>query len=515
MTNRTLILTSVLAGVLVIGCGGSGGGGNSANSLLPQDFTSNMPVTVPSANLTDIEVTGPVTSNAGSEAALAEVMAPISDPCHPALFQRTYEISDILNIHTHRMMDRIRDIIAHPRRLDGSLACKVDDPTAPTQISCTLDPRFGLYDGYPLTLTWQKSAITGGDQYVTNVYIQSSSTTAADLYQCELGSTVTPAPTFGPCTTMGSCPTCTTIFSSTLDATTSTTGFDVSNPSANPMLFDFTSLHNVDSNELATGTFQVNVDLTKDSTKPNPFRRVLGFKFSNFVPAPTAAEMAIDGPNHGSRNGTFAHIGYTGSQGGGGGAMAYADDVILFCPPYTGEANPPTLYSDALTLGRWYLSTTNNATTLASRVDAEAVGDSGGASPTGNGGGNAQLPLGDTYEGGVCHSATIGGLLDPIVDVDNDPWMFVEVGANNAVVPGTYKCGPGTPCVTACDSAFGSLPSVSNNQLENALFPFGSFMPSVNNSGIPIDPADIETALAPLLCGTKVGTAWTGQPNCD
>jgi hypothetical protein len=504
-------MSLMLSSALVPGCGSSGGASSSTTAGPPADWTSTTPTTVPSASLTDIEVTGPVSvaiagGGAGLVAAQSDASAVGGDLCHPALFQRTYEMTDILNVHTHRMMDRIKAIVLHPKAADKSPNCTVDNKSDPTQISCTIDPSNTSFAGYPLTLTWQKTASAAGTQYLTNVYIQASSTPAAQIHQCELG--VSPAPTFGSCSG-GTCPTCTTIFSSTLDVTTNANGFEVASPSGTPVSFDFTSLNAVDPSEKATGTIQVNVDFAKDSTKPNPFRRVLGFTFDNFVPALTAAEMAAGEANHGARSGTYAHVGYTGSGGGGGGAIAFVDEAVLFCPQYTGEPTPPTLYSDALTLGRWYLS----SGTLFSRVDAEAVGDAGGVTPTGTGGGNAQLPAGTTALGAVCHDVSLTAS-DPSVDALTDPWVFLEE-SGGAPVSGTYYCGPlvSSACVTACGGAFGTLPSVSSSAIANP-YDFGSFAPNLSSSGIPTDPPSIVTALAPLLCGTGVGTAWTGQPNC-
>lgn len=336
---------SVLSGALLFGCGGGGGGGGgvvggTTTAAPPADWVSATPATVPSANLTDIEVTGTVavTDSLNGPSAQDVVSVQSADLCHPALFQRTYEMTDILNNHTHKMMDRIKQIILHPKAKNGSRDCTVDNKSAPTQISCTIDPANTVFAGYPLTLTWQKSSVTGGNEYVTNVYIQSSSTPAADIHQCELG--VSPAPTFGACSG-GTCPTCTTIFSSTLDVTANANGFDAASPSSTPVKFDFTSLNAVDPSEKATGTFQVNVDFTRDDTKPNPFRRVLGINFTNFVPALTASGIAAGEANHGARSGSFSHVGYTGSELGGGGAMAFVDEVILYCPQYTGEGTTP------------------------------------------------------------------------------------------------------------------------------------------------------------------------------
>jgi len=515
MSGRKLSHAAVgaaLGSAWILACGGgSSGGGGAGTAAPPSDWTSATPTTVPNASLTDIEVTGAVavSDRTGAPAsAAAEVSA---DQCHPALFQRTYEISDILNVHTHKMMDRIREIIRHPKALDGSPSCTVDSKSAPTQISCTIDPADTVFAGYPLTLTWQKSAAPGGgERYLTQVYIQPSSTPASQIHQCELGAT--PAPTFGSCSG-GTCPTCTTIFSSTLDltalATASGAGFDVASPSGSPVLFDFTSLNAVDPDEKATGTFQVNVDFTKDPSKPNPFRRVLGFTFTDFVPALTAAQIAAGEANHGARSGILSHVGYTGSEGGGGGAMAFVDEVILFCPPYAGEGSPPTLYSDALTVGRWYRASGS----LYSRVDAEAVGDSGGTMPTGTGGGNTQLPTGTNSLGAVCHQVSLTAA-DPIADVPSDPWMFLEE-ASGAPVSGTYSCGPMVSgvCTTSCGGAFGTLPSVSSGSILNP-YNFGAFVPDLAASNIPTVPSDIEAALAPLLCGTGIGTAWTGESNC-
>ena len=527
--NRTRLLPSLLVGALagLLGCS-SGATGSSLSSPVPADWSAATPQTLPSSALSTVTVTEPNGTFAPSDTAGATSTTPVAaddDPCHPHLFERTYEMADILNNHTQKMMDRIAGIVAHPRARDDSPNCTVNDKKDPTEISCTIDPASGLFGGYPLTLTWQKSAISGGNEYVTNVYIQPSSTTAADLHQCELGASASPPPTFGACSG-GTCPTCTTIFSSTLDVVPSSTGFAVTSPATTPMAFDFTSLHDVDSAELATGTFDVNVSFTVDLSKPNPFRRVLGFTFSDFVPALTAAEIAAGEANHGARTGTLAHIGYTGSEGGGGGAMEFVDEVILFCPQYAGESSTPTLYSDALTVGRWYQSSSSTTApgfvTLFGRVDAEAVGDDGGtppgSTPSGNGGGNGQLPSGTTYLGAVCYGGFANATSGALSEGDGDPWMFVEVNGT-AVEGNSYQCGPeGTAgdtatCASSCGSAFGSLPTVSAGSLANG-YSFNGLTPSISSSGIPTDPAAIETALAPLLCGTGVGTAWTGQPNC-
>ena len=528
--NRTApFLEVLLAGaVALLGCTSAGSSPASAapTAPVPSDWLAATPSTLPSSSLTDVAVTLPTGTSAPSDTTGATSTTPVvavDDPCHPHLFERTYEMADILNNHTQKMMNRIAAIIEHPKARDNSPNCTVNDKADPTQISCTIDPAAGIFEGYPLTLTWQKSAISGGNEYATSVYIQSSSTTAADLHQCELGADVSPPPTFGPCVN-GVCPTCTTVFTSTLDVVPSASGFAVSSPAGTPMAFDFTSLHDVDGAELATGTFQVNVSFTKDTTKPNPFRRVLGFTFSDFVPALTAAEIAAGEANHGARTGTLAHIGYTGSEGGGGGAMEFVDEVILFCPQYAGESPTPTLYSDALSVGRWYQDSTVDPgqVTLFGRVDAEAVGDDGGTPPgtvpTGNGGGNAQLPAGVEYLGGVCYGGTANPSSGALSDNGGDAWMFAEV-SGTTVEANSYKCGPESTsgdtatCATSCGSAFGTLPSVSAGTLVNG-YSFNGLTPSISDSGIPTDPAAIETALAPLLCGTGVGTAWTGQPNC-
>ena len=508
-----------MGSALLFGCGGGSGNSSGAGSggvtasgssgaagakLEPADWSAAVPATLPTSSLTDVNLSSAGSSGAGAVALRDPVAEAVATDCHPALFTRTYEIADILNNHTHVMMDRIAGIIAHPKARDNSPNCTVDNPSAPTKVSCTIDPAAGLFEGYPLTLTWEKSSTSSQTQYVTNVYIQSSQTPAANLHQCELG--VSPAPSSGACS-QGTCPTCTTIFSATLNVTPAANGFEVSSPAGTPVSFDFTSLNQVDPTEKATGTFQVNVDFTKDTTKPNPYRRVVGLTFSNFIPALTQSEITAGEANHGARSGSLAHIAYTGSNGGGGGAMEFVDEVILYCPA-SGQTTPPSLYSDALTVGRWYL----NGGTLFSRVDAEAVGDSGGTTPTGSGGGNNQLPSGTSYIGAVCHSNT---LETAFADGVSDPWMFAETNASGGVVANSYQCGPmsGGSCATSCGTAFGSLPSVTASTLSNP-YSFNGLVPSIASSGIPTDPATIETALAPLLCGTGIGTAWTGQPNC-
>ena len=503
MTRRNHLLTPIALGALgsalLLGCG------NSTSSNVPADWTASPSSTLPSSSLTDIDVAGTTATGATINAAAvsgpqAEAVAP---DCHPALFERTYEIADILNNHTHKMMDRIADIVRHPKALDGSPNCTVDDKAAPTQISCTIDRAAGLFGGYPLTLTWVKTVASGVTNYATNVYIQPSSTTAANLHECELSAGANlPAA-------------CTKIFSASLNLTTNANGFDVS--SASPMVFDFTALNSVDPSEAALGTFQVNVDFTKDATKPNPYRRVLGFTFDNFAPAVTAEEMAAGDVSHGLRSGTLAHVGYTGSGGGGGGAMEFVDEVILYCPLVSGSINS-SLYSDALTVGRWYLDTAAGSTSLFARVDAEAVADAGGTSPTGVQGTNNQLGS-NTYIGGVCFSGSLNTSASTIAASANDNWMFVEEDNNN-VAGSTYVCGPeSTPgdtstCNAACGGALQALPTVSNGQLVNG-YPFTGLSPSVASSGIPVDPSGIETALEPLLCATGVGTAWTGQSVCQ
>jgi hypothetical protein len=530
MTRRIAFLRPLAvawSAALFLGCGSSTSGGGTTSASPPADWSTATPTTLPSSALTSIDVSGAGSTSSGltvgGSAATLSASA-LADPCYPHLFERTSEMTEILNNHTHKMMDRIAAIAAHPRALNGSAACTVDSKSSPSQVSCTIDAGAGLFNGYPLTLTWQKSATSAATRYVTNVYIQPSSTPAASLHQCDLGATASPPPTFGACSG-GTCPTCTTIFSATLDVTANANGFDVASPAGTPMTFDFTSLSAVDPNEKATGQLQVNVDFTKDTTKPNPFRRVLGFTFSGFLPALTAAEIAAGEANHGARSGSLAHVGYTGSGGGGGGAMEFVDEVILFCPPYSGEATSPTLYSDALTVGRWYLdsTTTPGTTTLYGRVDAEAVGDGGGTppgtAPTGNGGGNAQLPGGTTYVGAVCYGGAMASSGAVPADSGADPWMFVEETGGTSVVPSSYRCGPEatagdtSTCASSCGSKFGPLPRVSGGTLTGA-YAFNGLTPSISASGIPTDPSAIETALAPLLCGTGVGTAWTGQANC-
>jgi len=513
MTPRIRSLKSLalgaLSGALLFGCGG-----NNSSSNVPADWTAPVPSTLPSNNLTDVDVSlSNGTSVSTASMSVVANAAQADDPCHPHLFQRTYEMADILNNHTHKMMDRIAAIIRHPKALDNSPNCTVDNKSDPTQISCTIDRAAGLFGGYPLTLTWQKSVNTpasGTTQYVTNVYIQPNSVTAAELHQCELGNNPLPSA-------------CTLIFSSTLDATPQANGYDVSSPSGTPVHFDFTALHSVDSAELATGTFDVNVEFTKDTTKPNPYRRILGFQFTNFVPWLTAQEMAAGEASHGARTGSLAHVGYSGSIGGAGGAMEFIDEVILFCPQYGSPAAPnSSLYSDALTIGRWYQDTTTNpgTVTLFGRVDAEAVGDAGGATPTGsdldgsgNWVGNAQLGPNTEYLGGVCYGGGIDTGSGAIAAEDiTDPWMFVE-SDNGSALANSYKCGPettpgdNTTCVTSCGkgNVFSPLPSVSGTTINN---PY-SFNGLTTNSTIPTAPADIAKDLEPLLCPTGVGSAWT------
>jgi hypothetical protein len=235
----------------------------------------------------------------------------------------------------------------------------------------------------------------------------------------------------------------------------------------------------------------------------------------------TAAEVAAGVVNHGARTGVLAHVGYTGSAGGAGGAMEFVDEVILFCPQY-GSPTPAlnsTLYSDAVTVARWYQDTTTSpgSVTVNGRIDAEAVGDSGGATPTGGGGGNAQLPNGTTYLGAVCYSEPADATGALPADTGADDWMFVEQtsGGVNAT---SYRCGPEatagqtSTCTTTCGK-FPNIPSVSSGALVNG-YSFNGLTPNVSSSGIPVDPPTIVTKLAPLLCGTGIGTAWTGQPNC-
>ena len=209
---------------------------------------------------------------------------------------------------------------------------------------------------------------------------------------------------------------------STTNATTST-GSD----QTGSLDFDYDALHSVIPDDRLTGQIAIAFERITDSSKPAPGKKKVttvtfhGFSF---------------GPNdpHGPRSGTFTHVG----EPGVGGSLTFQDSLVLLCP-----ANPTAQVADAVTHARWYV--TNGA--LHGRADAKATG--------------GQIPSGDTWLGVTCYQGTHG--VRPLATAENGYWAMKLEDGSGATVTGSARHAGSEQ---SCDSAFGAVPSLTDNQTD-------------------------------------------------
>jgi len=186
--------------------------------------------------------------------------------------------------------------------------------------------------------------------------------------------------------------------------------------------FDYDALHSVIPRERARGKMIFEFSRVHDATKPAPgIKKTMTIKFENFRP---------EDDGHGLRNGSFVHV----VEPGIGGSLAFADDVILFCPD--NSAGAP---ADTMTVSRWYKS----GDAIHARSDASASG--------------GQIPAGHKFVGLSCHNGMDSGRHG-----ESGTWLMKLEDSTGATVRGSARQGNGG----ACDAAFGPVPGLNDNKTD-------------------------------------------------
>jgi hypothetical protein len=187
--------------------------------------------------------------------------------------------------------------------------------------------------------------------------------------------------------------------------------------------FDFTALATVVTTEHARGQITDAFDNLRDPVKG--VKRSASITLTNFLPE--------EGDVHGPRNGSYSWE----REPSVGGKFEFQDSLVLLCPSNTSNA-----VSDLTTVARWY----NSSAGVHGRSDSKATG--GQMTST-------QTWMGVTCAKGQTTSAPAEGY-----------WMIkLEDSSltppNNTVTGASAMVG-----AEPCDSAFGSVPSLSDNKTD-------------------------------------------------
>lgn len=184
--------------------------------------------------------------------------------------------------------------------------------------------------------------------------------------------------------------------------------------------FDFTALASVIAGEESTGQVSDSFDLVKDTSRPagQQEKRTASITLTNFH---------FDDDAHGPRNGSYSWE----REPGVGGKFQFTDSLVLLCP-----ANPTALDATLTAVSRWYKASDG---AVHGRSDAKASG--------------GQIAAGDTWEGVTCAQGSTA-----TAPAEGFWMMKLEDGSGNTVVGALDQTG-----AAPCDSAFGSVPSLTNN----------------------------------------------------
>jgi hypothetical protein len=181
--------------------------------------------------------------------------------------------------------------------------------------------------------------------------------------------------------------------------------------------FDFTALASVLTTEKARGQISDTFDNLHDPVKG--VKRTATVTLTNFLPE--------EGDPHGPRNGSYTHL----NEPGVGGLLTFQDSLILLCP-----ANSTGAVADLTAVARWYKASDG---AVHGRSDAKATG--------------GQIASGDAWLGVTCAKGQTTSV------PAEGYWMMKLEDATGKTVVGQASTIGSEPC----DSAFGPVPSVSDN----------------------------------------------------
>ncbi|MBS2027156.1 MAG: hypothetical protein JST54_04555 [Deltaproteobacteria bacterium] len=191
---------------------------------------------------------------------------------------------------------------------------------------------------------------------------------------------------------------------------------------------DFGALGSVVTTETATGTLNYKFSISGQ-------QRDIEVTLANFTPNDTITDIS-------PRN---AHYVFTRTVGVGG-SLKYTDELILLCPYLNGAPNTAAR-SSVNTVFRW---THLSDGTFVARGDTAATADSADTN-------TPNIPSGDKIEGVTCGTLGNG-------DAEKYWMMKLEDSSGATIQSGTfsYDSLPNTDPTTACDAAFGPIPSTDN-----------------------------------------------------
>lgn len=194
--------------------------------------------------------------------------------------------------------------------------------------------------------------------------------------------------------------------------------------------FDYSAFASVVAGDTAQGTLDYDFNLSGQS-------KTIEAKLANFLPDGADGVADISPRN--------AHYVFTREKGVGG-SLKYTDELILACPLVNGAANT-TARSDVDTVFRW----THKADgSVVARGDTQASAQDA----------SGNIPQGDKIVGVTCGTWDNGNGLST-----EKYWMMkLEGSSGGTVVSGTfsYDSDPTTDPTTACDAAFGPVPTTTD-----------------------------------------------------
>jgi hypothetical protein len=189
--------------------------------------------------------------------------------------------------------------------------------------------------------------------------------------------------------------------------------------------FDFSALATVVTTERARGQITDAFDNIRDPVKG--VKRSAAITLTNFLPH--------EGDVHGPRNGSYSWE----REPGVGGKFQFQDSLVLLCPSNTSSASAP---AELTTVARWY----NSSAGVHGRTDSKATG--GQMTST-------QTWMGVTCAKGHTTAAPAEGY-----------WMIKLEDSSLAPPNNTVTGASAMVGADPCDSAFGSVPSVSDNKTD-------------------------------------------------
>lgn len=194
--------------------------------------------------------------------------------------------------------------------------------------------------------------------------------------------------------------------------------------------FDYTAFASVVAGDTAQGTLDYTFDVSGG-------QKNIEAKLANFLPDSNDGVSDISPRD--------AHYVFTHVKGTGG-SLKYTDELILACPPVNGAANT-TARSKVDTVFRW--SHKSDGSTVA-RGDTEASAEDA----------SGNIPQGDKVLGVTCGTFDNGNG----ASVEKYWMMKLETASGATDLSGSfsYDSDPTTDPTTACDAAFGAVPTTAD-----------------------------------------------------